>query len=64
VLFPDNVRELASRQHEGGHNQGVQRYSGLDALDSGIEALHQSSDGHIHNGRVDDDDEHRQRHDD
>ena len=50
----EDVAESAADDHEGGHDQRVQRDDGLDGGDLGVEVLDQLADGDVHDGRVQD----------
>ena len=52
TLAPDDLADLAARDHERRHHQRVQRDRGLDAGDVGADVLGDGRDRHVHHRRV------------
>ena len=60
--FPtDQVADLAPDQDERGRDERFGRDRRLDAAGLRVEIAHDRRDGHVHQRRVDDEDEHRHR---
>ncbi len=61
LLAPDQVADLAADQDERRRDEGLQGDRRLDAAHRGPEVGDDGRDRHVHQGRVDDQDEHRCR---
>ena len=61
ALAADEVADLAPDQDESGRHERFEGDRRLDAADGGVEIVGDSSDRDVHQGGVDDEDEHRHR---
>jgi hypothetical protein len=61
-LHPDNIGELATEEHEGGHHQRVESDGTLHSGDRRVQVFYESLDGHIHDRVVHNDHKRSQSH--